>query len=161
MSFLLDRLDDRRYLRQIAVSAAFVLIEGCTAAQHQAQLGSTAERQMTVGIVQREIRKGMSQADVATVLGSPNIVTNDGSGRETWIYDKISTERAYSSDSGGISSLILGGAEVGAGLVGAGLGSSYSANSGASATTQKTLTVIIKFDHNKLVRDFAYHSSQF
>jgi uncharacterized protein (DUF1330 family) len=27
--------------------------------------------------------------------------------------------------------------------------------------TQKTLTIIIKFDENKLVRDFAYNYSQF
>ena len=60
---------------------------GCmTAAQHQQELGYGREREMTVGIVQKEIRKGMSQADVAVALGSPNIVTNDGSGKETWIY---------------------------------------------------------------------------
>ncbi len=138
------------------------LLSACTGAQyHRDAVSADRKSAITVGQVQREVRVGMSGADVAGVLGSPNVVTSDEDRRETWIYDKISTERAYSSDSGGISSLILGGAEVGAGLVGAGLGSSYSANSGASATTQKTLTVIIKFDHNKLVRDFAYHSSQF
>jgi outer membrane protein assembly factor BamE (lipoprotein component of BamABCDE complex) len=145
MSFLLDRLDDRRYLRQIAVSAAFVLIEGCTAAQHQAQLGSTAERQMTVGIVQREIRKGMSQADVATVLGSPNIVTNDGSGRETWIYDKIASEASVSQSSSYATLLLLG----------------VGGASGAASTTQRTLTVILKFDDQKRVDSFSYNASKF
>ncbi len=42
---------------------------------------------MTVGIVQKEIRIGMSQADVAAALGSPNIVTRDSEGKETWIYE--------------------------------------------------------------------------
>ena len=32
---------------------------------------------------------------------------------------------------------------------------------GAASTTQKTLTVIIKFDQDKKVRDFAYHASKF
>jgi hypothetical protein len=32
---------------------------------------------MTLGVVQKEIHKGLSQADVAEALGSPNIVTRD------------------------------------------------------------------------------------
>jgi outer membrane protein assembly factor BamE (lipoprotein component of BamABCDE complex) len=103
----------------------------------------------------------MSGADVVGVLGSPNMVTSDEQRRETWVYDKISTERVYSADSGGISTLILGGATIGDGLVGGGVGPSYGSGSGAAATTQKTLTVIIKFDSDRRVRDFAYHSSQF
>jgi outer membrane protein assembly factor BamE (lipoprotein component of BamABCDE complex) len=103
----------------------------------------------------------MSGAEVASVLGSPNVVTTDENRQETWIYDKISTERAYSADNGGIATLILGGADLGNGGVGGGLLPSYSGGSGATSTTQKTLTVIVKFDHGKRVRDFAYHSSQF
>src|SRR3990170_7897662 len=78
------------------------LLSGCmtvphmTAAEHQQSLGSTKEREMTVGVVQKEIRRGMSQADVAEALGSPNIVTKDSVGDETWIYDKIATEASYS-----------------------------------------------------------------
>src|SRR3989337_1314998 len=76
------------------------LLTGCvqhqTAAQHQQSIGSTQEREMTVGVVQKEIRVGMSQADVAEALGSPNIVTKDSVGDETWIYDKIATEASYS-----------------------------------------------------------------
>src|SRR5512139_2357301 len=79
-------------------------IFGCmTAAQHQQELGSSREREMTVGIVQKEIRVGMSQADVATALGSPNIVTKDSGGKETWIYDKIATEASYSRSSGTVA----------------------------------------------------------
>ncbi len=71
-------------------------ISGCmTAGRHSSQLHSERERQMTVGIVQKEIREGMSQADVAAALGSPNIVTKDAEGQEAWIYDKIATDAAY------------------------------------------------------------------
>ena len=111
---------------------------------------------MTVGVVQKEIRKGMSQADVATSLGSPNLVTRDKSGAETWIYDKISTEYAYSTSSGGVGALILGWG----GSVAGGVAPSYSQGSGASSTTQRTLTVIIKFVEGA-VHEFTYHSSSF
>ena len=41
-------------------------------------------------------------------MGAPNIVTTDEDRREVWIYDKIATEAAYSTSSGGLSSLIVG-----------------------------------------------------
>jgi hypothetical protein len=37
----------------------------------------------------------------------------------------------------------------------------FDSEAGASSTTQKTLTVIIKFDKSGRVRDFAYHTSKF
>lgn len=139
-----------------------VLLLACSGAQyHRDAVSGDRRSALTVGQVQKEIRVGMSGADVAGVLGSPNVVTTDDDRNESWIYDKISTERAYSVDSGGIATLILGGAMIGDGLVGGGVAPSYGSGSGASSTTQKTLTVIIKFDKQKRVRDFSYHSSQF
>jgi len=107
--------------------------------------GPDNTKALTVGTVQMEIRVGMASADVVSVLGSPNVVTTDEQRREVWVYDKISTETAYSKSEGGVFLLILG------------------ANSGrgARSTTQKTLTVIVKFDEQSKVRDFAYHSSKF
>jgi outer membrane protein assembly factor BamE (lipoprotein component of BamABCDE complex) len=129
-----------------AVLLIAVAVGGCTtAAEHQQQLGSTAEREMTVGVVQREIRAGLSQDQVAEALGSPNIVTRDAAGNETWIYDKIASEASYSNSSAYGTILILGGSRA----------------AGASATTQRTLTVIIKFDANRLVDTFSYHASKF
>jgi outer membrane protein assembly factor BamE (lipoprotein component of BamABCDE complex) len=142
--------------------AAILPLTGCMSAhQHYQQTHGAQERQMTVGIVQQEIRKGMSAADVAEVLGSPNIVTTDSEGREVWIYDKISTDVTYSSDAGGAGLLLLIGTAVGD-VIGGGLGSgSYSRAAGAQSKTQRTLTVVIKYDEQKKVRDFAYHASQF
>lgn len=130
-----------------------------SASEHQQSLHSSNEREMTVGIVQKDIHVGMSQADVAVALGSPNIVSKDASGNEVWIYDKIATEVSYSRDSGGIGAgaggvvsswnMILGG------------GGSYSKSAGASSQTQKTLTVVIKFDKASLVQTLSYHSSKF
>ena len=124
----------------------FVLLSGCmSATQHKQNLPSTQEREMTLGIVQKEIHIGMSQADVATTLGSPNIVTRDSSGKETWIYDKIATEASYSKSQGYGTILVLG----------------FSRDTGAISTTQKTLTVVIKFDEKNLVESFSYHASKF
>lgn len=139
------------------------LLTACIPAQQHAsdvQQGLQGDK-LTVGVVQREIKQGMSGAEVAQVLGSPNIVSTDEKGREVWIYDKIATDTVYSNSSGGISSLILGGGPVGAGILGGAVGGGGNWGSGAASTSQRTMTVIIKFDESRKVRDFAYHSSRF
>ena len=151
-----------RIAQILAVIWIGVLLNGCmTANQHYQDTHGAQERQMTVGTVQREIRKGISGAEVAEVLGSPNIVTTDGEGREVWIYDKISTDVTYSRSSGGGIIGLLIGTISGDVLAGGGAGGSVSRSAGAESTTQRTLTVVIKFDENKRVRDFAYHASRF
>ncbi len=142
----------------IALLALTTLLFGCTSAgQHREAVQDPVGDELTVGTVQKEIRVGMSGGEVAGVLGSPNIVSTDENRREVWIYDKVSTDFAYSNSSGGISSLILGWGGSAAGLG----GGSYNSNAGASSKTQKTLTIIIKFDNDGLVRDFAYNTSKF
>ena len=133
------------FLSALGVAA---LCAGCqSASYHSAQVQKDSEKsdRLTVGKVQREIKVGMSSADVVGILGSPNIVTTDDKRRESWVYDKIATNASYSKSEGGIF-LLLGG---------------VSGASGASSTSQKTLTVIIKFDEAQKVRDFSYHSSSF
>jgi outer membrane protein assembly factor BamE (lipoprotein component of BamABCDE complex) len=100
---------------------------------------------MTVGTVQREIRKGMSGAQVAEALGSPNIVTRNEKEQTTWVYDKIATEASYSNSQNALFLFLYG----------------SSNQSGAASVTQKTLTVIITFDKNDKVESFTYHSSKF
>jgi hypothetical protein len=98
----------------------------------------------------------MSPADVAKVLGSPNMVTRDRDNIETWIYDKVSTESAYSTSKGGVAALVLGG---GSGVGGIGAGGASQAT-GASSRTQRTLTIIIKFKNNS-VSEFTYNATSF
>lgn len=139
-----------------------LLLTGCmTAGQHRDAVRDNSGDRLTAGKVQREIKVGMTNAQVVETLGSPNLVSTDEKRREVWVYDKISTESAYSTSSGGVSALILGGAGSG-GLIGGGLGGgNYNEGAGASSTTQRTLTVIIKFDEQGKVRDFAYRQSSF
>jgi outer membrane protein assembly factor BamE (lipoprotein component of BamABCDE complex) len=143
----------RRWKPILMMILSGALLTGC-ASMHAADVQKAREAdKLTVGTVQREIRVGMSGAQVAEVLGSPNIVTTDEKGREVWVYDRISTESVYSSSSALILGILTGGSGGGGGLAGQ--------SAGASSTTQKSLTVIVKFDEQKKVRDFAYRSSSF
>lgn len=147
----------RDFLRGVSALLLLSALFGCTATEHRKAVMDDSTDKMTVGKVQREIRVGMSGAEVAQVLGSPNVVSTDEESREVWIYDKVATDTAYSASSGGVTALILG---WGKSLGGGGM-PGYSAGSGASSKSQRTLTVIIKFDDQKKVRDFAYHTSRF
>lgn len=103
------------------------------------------EDRLTVGRVQGEVKVGMSAAHVAELLGSPNIVTTDDKRREVWIYDKVSTDRIDTASSSYAGLIILG----------------TNASDRSSFQRQRTLTIIIKYDEEKKVRDFAYNSTQF
>jgi len=128
----------------LMISIVWVIIgsAGCSANYHAGEVNKGLQGdKITVGTVQREIKIGMSSAEVAEVLGSPNVVTTDEKRREVWVYDKIATDVTASS---GYWTLILVGQEA-----------------GAASKSQRTLTIIIKFDEDKKVRDFAYHTSRF
>lgn len=135
-----------RRLLTIFLPIIAILVTGCQSASEQlnALRNTNADQKLTTGVVQKEIRKGMSGGDVASVMGSPNIVTTDSQG-EVWVYDKISTETAQSASTGGGTLILFGGGSGGS----------------AKTTTQRTLTVVIKFDKDGKVRDFASHSSSF
>ena len=100
---------------------------------------------MTLGVVQKEIHAGLTQGEVATALGSPNIVTRDAAGQESWIYDKVASEASYSRSDAYGTILILGAGNA----------------AGAASQSQRTLTVIIKFGADQRVESFTYHSSRF
>ncbi|MDP8292827.1 MAG: hypothetical protein P9M04_03345, partial [Candidatus Orphnella occulta] len=121
-------------------------LAGCsTASSHKKSVQSDAGDRVTVGKVQREIRIGMPSAKVIEVLGSPNILTTDENRQEVWVYDKIATDIVHSNNQGEVW-LIIG---------------AVSGSSGATSTSQRTLTIVIKFDKENKVRDFSYHSSSF
>ncbi|HEX7092713.1 MAG TPA: hypothetical protein VF205_03475 [Nitrospiraceae bacterium] len=117
-----------------------VVAAGC--ASEKAEI---KEDRLTVGKVQGEIKVGMPASQVAELLGSPNIVTTDDKRREVWIYDKVSTDRVDAASSSYAGLIILG----------------TRSSDSSSSQRQRTLTIIIKYDEEKKVRDFAYNSTQF
>ena len=111
---------------------------------------------LTLGKVQQTLKKGMSQGEIIVALGSPNMVTSDAKGLETWVYDKLSTE--VNSNSQKKSFNLLGGvigSKIGVGAT----GGSSSKNSNTSSS-QKTLTVVLKFIEKKL-ETYTYNASSF
>lgn len=111
----------------------------------------------TLGVVQRALRPGLSQADVAERLGSPNIVTRESGGREAWVYDKVSSARETSAEGVGV-----GGAGSGAGGSFWGLlGVTAGRRSEKATTSQRTLTVVIRFSAAGAVESFTWHDSRF
>ena len=129
----------------IASLALAVLIAGCTTAPDQQRASSSTERQMTLGVVQKEIRAGLTQDQVIAGLGSPNIVTRESSGRETWVYDKVASEASYSNSQAYGTVLLLGAGTA----------------TGSANQSQRTLTVVIKFGADQRVEAFSYHASRF
>ena len=119
------------------------------------------QQQMTLGLVQRDIKIGTSQADVASILGSPNIVTQDDDDKETWIYDKVSSVTSYNSSGFGVGIGGLGGGYGSGGFGGGLLNVGHNRQKGAVQTVQKTLTIVLKFDNNHNVAKITYHMSTF
>ena len=125
---------------------AICLLSGCATGP------SGGDGNLTVGNVQRKVYIGMSGAEVAEALGSPNIVTTDEYRNETWIYDKISTQVSESETRGATGTLRY--LEVWGPIA-------ATSKTNRKTSSQRTLTVVIKFDEHDAVRDFAYHTSRF
>jgi outer membrane protein assembly factor BamE (lipoprotein component of BamABCDE complex) len=137
-----------RIISLIALGSIALALSGCyptSLADQQKDMNAAKGEgdNLSIGKVQKEIRVGMSSSDVVSVLGSPNMVTTDEKRRESWVYDKVSTE-AMASTSKGIGFLWF-----------------PADRNAAVSRTQKTLTIVIKFDEKGMVRDFAYNTSKF
>lgn len=128
----------KKLLLSLGLISALV---GCTLPVTQ----DMESEKMTVAKAQTQIKLGMSSSDVVEILGAPNMVTTDHQRRETWVYDKISTTVHAASNSAGVWLLLFG----------------AGGSEGAVKQNQRTLTIIVKFDKNSKVRDFAYRSSSF
>jgi hypothetical protein len=90
-------------------------------------------QKITLGNVQMVVKKGATNADVIGALSSPNIVTSNNDGTETWVYDKIMTEAEYAQGE----------------------------NSGVGVRSSRTLIVVIKFDKNSRVETVQYRQTSY
>lgn len=128
---------------------------------HADPLDLAKNRALTLGAVQKDVRAGVAQADVVKALGTPSIITKDAKGAEVWVYDRVATEMSYTNSrqcltmgigavEGGATPHVAGGALAGC-----------SQGAGAAASTQRTLTVVIRFDGSSKVESCSYHSSSF
>jgi outer membrane protein assembly factor BamE (lipoprotein component of BamABCDE complex) len=122
---------------------AALALSGCLNPQDiHGSVNGEDRSKLSVGAVQRSVKVGMTDAQVAEALGSPNIVSTDEEGRNVWIYDRVTTSVRATTANGPLT-LFVGG------------------SAGAAERTQTTLTIIVKYDKAGKVRDLAYHSSKF
>lgn len=132
------------------------------------QTAPVREQELTVGTVQKYVHVGMAQDEVALALGSPNIVTQDANGKETWIYDKIgSSVTARNKNESAMENStytryfwhdIL--TFVTLGLINKDVKPELK-DVAQVVTTQKTLTIVVKFDSSNRVESYTYHMSKF
>ena len=149
-----------KIIRLIALSGILFLSACIPADQHMADVSPSSDERITVAAAQ-SISEGMSSAEVIDRLGPPNILSKDETGNEVWVYDKVSTQTAYSGSSfganGGGAGLwrSLGGITAGA------LGLESRQSAGASTTSQRSLSVVIRFSNDSKVTSVAYRASRF
>lgn len=107
---------------------------------------TTRNSELTHGNVQMVLEVGAtSQTDVLEAFGAPNITSIDGSGQEVWTYQRHATVSQSSSSSNYWTIILAGGDSSASGF----------------EQTQRTITLIIKFDDNGIVSDFRSRSSNF
>ena len=126
--------------KRISILATLLLCVGCANPPQESN-------KLTLGMVQSNVVKGANQSEITKVLGAPNIISKDRQGRETWTYDRISREsQAKSASFFSIFNPISW-------FTGAG-----TASRSSSSTSSKSLTVVITFDANKNVLEYAHQS---
>ncbi|MDR0693013.1 MAG: hypothetical protein LBF49_00350 [Puniceicoccales bacterium] len=125
------------FLKLLCLSIMVLFATAC-------QTSAPVER-VTVGTVQRFIKNGMTSAEVVGVLGSPNLVTKNAEGNETWVYDKVHSEYEATRSESGICLILFGGARAKA----------------SGSSSERTLTIVVHFDKDSRVVDFSYRTTSF
>lgn len=138
----------------VAVLAAGVAAAG---AEDREKAGTWSSSPFTLGLVQKELRTGLSQAEVVERIGSPNILTRDAGGREAWVYDRVSSDVEVSGGSIGVGGV---GSAAGSSVAGL-LGITAGKRSERARSSQRTLTVVVRFCAAGTVEGFTWHHSRF
>ena len=121
-----------------------VLFSAC--AQTPSAPVTARNSELTHGNVQMHLQVGKTtQTEVLETFGAPNITSIDGSGHEVWTYQRHATVAQATSSSNYWTIILFGGGSEAAGF----------------EQTQRTMTLIIKFDAHKVVSDFRSRASNF
>src|SRR4051812_39842112 len=128
----------------------------------------TAERPsaLSYGSVTATVKKGVTtQSDLINMFGGPNISTTDADGTETWVYERTSSmsDTAGTQDQKHLDAFFGGGAAIGSGAVGGGVsgGAANQNDQRRTVNSVRTLTVVVKFNGDKTVKDYSARASYF
>lgn len=125
------------------IFAAALSLAGCATAPTPVDNRNSA---LTQGNVQLNLKVGQTtKSQVLEVFGAPNIVTRDASGSEVWSYQRHATVEQSNANGGFWTILLAGGGQSASGF----------------SQSQRTMTLIIKFDSSDVVSDFRSRSSDF
>lgn len=131
--------------RHLFVSIAMTIVLTACAAPPPAPV-TARNSALTHGNVELKLKKGeTTQAEVLEAFGAPNVTTVDASGQEVWTYQRAATVAQDSSNYNFWTIIVAGGGNEASGF----------------ERTQRTMTLIIKFDDNDVVSDFRSRSSNF
>jgi hypothetical protein len=86
-----------------------------------------------------------TQNDVLETFGAPNVATIDATGQEVWTYQRHATITQRGSANNYWTVVLLGGSTRAEGF----------------EQTQRTMTLMIKFDAGKVVSDFKSRTAEF
>ena len=132
----------KKYLIAAYVLLPGILITGCTTMKPV----DTRNSSLTHGNVQMSVKVGETkQTQILEPFGAPNITTIDGSGKEVWTYQRAATAAQSSANSNYWTVLLLGGTHEASGF----------------SSTSRMITLIIKFNDQKIVSDFNSRTSNF
>jgi hypothetical protein len=126
--------------------SAIVLIAlgGCSTTQYGVSESSKLD---AAGPTERKVILGMGSANIAALLGSPNIVAGLENEEKAWTYEGIASDVSYARSGNAIVGVIF---------------DPHFDNSISHKTVsdlQPTLTVVIRFNRHDRVRDFSYFAS--
>ena len=163
-------------LKFAALGAVVLIVTGCAgndaskSPEQRVDTPSSGTQEkpsaLSYGTVTATVKKNVTtQSDLINLFGGPNISTTDAEGLETWVYERTSsvTDTAGTSEQSNLSAFFGGGAIGGPAAAGGGVaGGSGSSNSQRrTSNSQKTLTVVVKFNADKTVRDYSARASSF
>jgi hypothetical protein len=128
----------------IPAGLLILALAGCAAPPRDPP--ATSPNPLTHGNVQLNLKAGeTTQAEVLEAFGAPNVTTIDASGEEIWTWQRHATVSRHSSNRNYWTVVLLGG----------------SSNADGFEQTQRTMTLIVRFDAHKIVSDFRSRNSEF
>jgi len=113
------------------------------------------------GVTSQVQNNKTTQLELVQMFGGPSISTTDADGTEVWIYERAVTETERQNHSEGYQAAANLGVFFSAVQLGGGGSTGKSTSSSNVSTSFRSLTVIVKFNPNKTVKEYSVRASQF
>lgn len=121
---------------------------------------------LSYGAVTATVKNDVTtQSELIQLFGGPNISTTDADGVETWVYERTSStsDTAGAQDAKHLEAFFGAGGTAGPVALGGGVAGGARSSNDARRTVSsvRTLTVVVKFNANKTVKDCSVRASYF